>query len=292
MTRLNLARKAVYACCPNTGGRKGSAVIGGKSRPRHLPSFLFKKRRKARVETLKQKWRKEFDFQMSSQNVKMRGKKVLRFRALATFFSFFNFFHSFYLIPISPLLPLFLLLSSNFWPSYSLDEQYGKNSQFYFWSSDRNIVWQCTTKFRVVSLGFMRGFYITQHIGPKQHIGRALWFGTVRSWPQFAIPARDRVEQEAYGNGIHLAQQILFSVRRNTNIRELKKISVLNLLPCYYHRKVIIDLPVRMQGLERNSIFVNSVYNDFHAQIKRKCNWVKTVLWLYLPHLQRELFYS
>jgi hypothetical protein len=95
------------------------------------------------------------------------GEKVLCSRALATFFSFINFFHSFYLISISPFLPLFLLLSSNISPIFLLllsCRLLRKEFSVLFWSSDCNIAWQCTTKFRVVSLAFMHGFYITQHM--------------------------------------------------------------------------------------------------------------------------------
>jgi hypothetical protein len=163
-----------------------------------LPSFLSKKRQKARVETPRQNEEKNLTFKWARKMWKWGGKNTL-FPCFRYILSFINFFHSFYLISISPLLPLFLLLSSNLSPS--LDEYYGKNSQFYFWSSDWNIACQYATKFRVVSLAFMHGLCITQHIG------RALWFcsplRTVRSWPQFAIPARDRVETEAYGSRIH-----------------------------------------------------------------------------------------
>jgi hypothetical protein len=48
---------------------------------------------------------------------------------------------------------------------------------------------------------------------------------------------------------MQLAHQPLFalhsSVPRSTNIRELNEISVLNLLPYYYHRKDVFDLAVR-----------------------------------------------
>lgn len=224
---------------------------------------------------------------MSSQNVKMRGGGSTLFPCFGYILSLHQFLPFFLLnlhLSSSPLIPTTV---SNFYPS--LDEYYGNNSQFYFWSSDWNIVWQRTTKFRVISFAFMHGFYITQHIGSKQHIDCAPrsehWeVGLNSLFLPGAASNKNRTGTE-YINTTDTP-----SVRLSTNIRELKKISVLNLFPYYYHSKDIIDFPVRLQGLKRNSIFLHSTYNDFHAQIKRKVrNCVKTILSLYLPHLQREL---
>jgi len=60
----------------------------GKLHSRHLLSFLYDKTEEQTVEPLRQKGRKEFDFQMSKENVKMKGKKKEVFAPILRLYSF------------------------------------------------------------------------------------------------------------------------------------------------------------------------------------------------------------
>jgi hypothetical protein len=80
----------------------------GKLHPHHLPSFLYEKREEQAVELLGQKGRKEFDFQMSQQNVKMKKKKK---NPLPSFFDYIRFLSQIHPLsfPYFPFVSLFFL---------------------------------------------------------------------------------------------------------------------------------------------------------------------------------------
>jgi hypothetical protein len=59
----------------------------GKLHSHHLLSFLYEKREEQTAEKKKKKGRKEFDFQMSKENVKMKKKK----KSLPPFFDYIRF---------------------------------------------------------------------------------------------------------------------------------------------------------------------------------------------------------
>jgi hypothetical protein len=82
------SRRNTQSLLENAARHTRCSDTDGKLHSRHLPSFLYEKREEQTVEPLRQKGRKEFDFQMREQNVKMKEKKK---NSLPPFFDYIPF---------------------------------------------------------------------------------------------------------------------------------------------------------------------------------------------------------